>query len=110
MIKGLCRRTEKICFHWVLIGCGKFNLMAHPFFFFFFFFFFQPKINVNCTLSTYVWSGMISLEIKSLASSDILWNSSALKSHLPSVILAIVSVSLLPRNGDKPESLEQKEW
>ena len=54
---------------------------------------------------SYVWSGMMSLEMKSLASSDILWNSSALKSHFPSVIFAIVSVSLLPRNGDKPESL-----
>ena len=49
-----------------------------------------------------------SLEIKSLAASDISSNASSSKSHCVIVTLDSVSASSSPMNGDKPDNLEQK--
>jgi len=55
---------------------------------------------------TYVGSLRMSLVMKSLASADTLSNSSTLKSHRASVMFAIVSFSLSPRNGERPDNLK----
>lgn len=45
--------------------------------------------------------------IKSLASSEISLNASSSKSYLAIVTLAIVSTSVSPMNGDKPDNLQK---
>jgi len=56
---------------------------------------------------TYVLSGCRRLVIMSLASSETLSNSGLWKSKFPAVTLHIVSASLSPMNGDRPDSLLQ---
>lgn len=43
--------------------------------------------------------------MKSRASSETSWNASSSKSYLAMVTLAIVSTSVSPMNGDKPDNL-----
>jgi len=44
--------------------------------------------------------------MKSLAFSEMVWKASSSKSYFDMVTFAIVSTSVWPINGDKPESLE----
>lgn len=50
----------------------------------------------------YHFSGISSLEMKSLASSEMFSKASASKSQFECRMLFMVSVSLSPRNGDRP--------
>lgn len=60
---------------------------------------------MNITGVDYRGSLTKSFAIKSLASAEMLSNSSALKSHLAMVTLDNVSISDSPINGDKPDNL-----
>jgi hypothetical protein len=55
----------------------------------------------------YLGSFTKSFEMKSLATLDILSNSSASKSHLAVVTLHNVSGSVAPINGESPDNLKQ---
>lgn len=56
-------------------------------------------------MMVYLVSFTRSFEIKSSASFETLVNASSSKSNLPMVTLAIVSMSVEPMNGDKPDKL-----
>jgi len=59
-------------------------------------------------IDEYHLAGTRRLEMKSLASSDTCSNASASNSHLECRMLFIVSVSLSPKNGERPLKLGKK--